>query len=563
MKKRTKQIGLLLAASLLALSLAFCTKEKERISGYDCDADTCGFHKDRISIPDEFDKLERSASRFDHDKHTEALKQEDCTSCHKETEDKQLNFSFALEKPGSGSEALMEAYHQKCIGCHEKRASEKVETGPTTCDECHAGKPDVQKFVYAPVLPETYNAVNDPYHMDCMSCHDDIGGHEEKKGAPNWKHFHNKKYGKPHHELAIPKFTHSLHSKHSQVLKEETKEDCKLCHTLSDKKVLMLEEEGADTTADGTIVASTLSRKDKLHAKCVNCHLVRSEKEPEAGPIGCKDCHTYKDKPEYKDSIVYPDIEQESKILIEAEGKLRAKPVPFDHEFHFDVTQSCNDCHHKSMQSCDECHTLDALKNEKTMKKSGGITLAEAYHQADSKRSCIGCHEEQKQKPDCSGCHQYQKSGLNENACETCHAGTLDELDVTRKLPSPADLFPEDLKDSMVIDLMENEYHGAAFPHGRIVKALTDVSNKNKLASYFHRDKMTMCMGCHHLGPMEEQKMVAECVTCHVARNEPTTATPTLLGAYHQQCLGCHKEMGGKEEEMPKDCTGCHQAKEE
>ncbi|MDX1779543.1 MAG: cytochrome c3 family protein, partial [Thermodesulfobacteriota bacterium] len=171
-------------------------------------------------------------------------------------------------------------------------------------------------------------------------------------------------------------------------------------------------------------------------------------------------------------------------------------------------------------------------------------------------------HETEKQKADCAGCHHLMETGLVESACDTCHTGSLESLDAERKLPPAEDLLPEDIEDELEITILEDEYKASKFPHKQIIKRLTDISNENTLASYFHVEETAVCAGCHHLETIEKKQMVAQCSTCHTVRKEPERETPTLLGAYHQQCLGCHKHMGGTEEEMPQDCAGCHEEKD-
>jgi hypothetical protein len=153
------------------------------------------------------------------------------------------------------------------------------------------------------------------------------------------------------------------------------------------------------------------------------------------------------------------------------------------------------------------------------------------------------------------------KEGLVESSCATCHSGSLESLDNRTKVGVPEELIPDDIKDEMEITILENEYKHSKFTHLEIAKALTNISNDSTLARYFHTDVMTICQGCHHLGPLEKKTNVPLCSSCHTVRKEPQKGTPTLLGAYHQQCLGCHKQMGRTEEEMPQDCAGCHEEK--
>ena len=149
------------------------------------------------------------------------------------------------------------------------------------------------------------------------------------------------------------------------------------------------------------------------------------------------------------------------------------------------------------------------------------------------------------------------KSELTEKSCLVCHSGGLDKASQLRMIGDPDDLLPENLPGVMEISVLENDYMPAKFPHYAHIKKLTDISNENKLARYFHFNTMTICLGCHHYSPLEAKKPIPPCITCHTPKAEPKKHTPTLSGAYHRQCLGCHKEM----EAGPTDCTGCHAEK--
>ena len=110
------------------------------------------------------------------------------------------------------------------------------------------------------------------------------------------------------------------------------------------------------------------------------------------------------------------------------------------------------------------------------------------------------------------------------------------------------------------IDKIEREYGPSTFPHLAMAQRLTKISNESTLARHFHTDNMTICSGCHHLGSLEAAG-IPPCSTCHTVRDEPTSGTPTLLGAYHQQCLGCHEQMDPSGQKYTQDCTGCHKEK--
>jgi hypothetical protein len=149
------------------------------------------------------------------------------------------------------------------------------------------------------------------------------------------------------------------------------------------------------------------------------------------------------------------------------------------------------------------------------------------------------------------------------SACATCHAGKLESLDQAVKLPDPASLFPTNLADVLEISTLGKEYEDVKVQHKKIAQKLTEISNSSKLATYFHKDETTLCSGCHHMGPVEKNKAVPACATCHTARSEPFGNAPTLLGAYHQACLGCHQKMAYPEKAMPQECAGCHKEKKQ
>jgi hypothetical protein len=315
--------------------------------------------------------------------------------------------------------------------------------------------------------------------------------------------------------------------------------------------------------------------------------LERGKENKKAGPFYCNECHSGIEKqPEELLYVPRPERNQPQKLLIET-ADARMQGVPFDHQLHELATTTCQACHHDTLNKCSACHT------QKGSSEGDWVPLAEAYHASTSPWSCVGCHETKKQAADCAGCHSLMKTELAESRCVTCHSGALDaasafvpvpenalsdleELSgelvfslagyawLSSQLPllaAPEELLPEHTQEKMQITLLEKSYDPSEFPHLKIVKKLTDISNNNRLARYFHLDQMTICSGCHHLGPLTLKQTPPLCSTCHTSKNSPQKNTPTLLGAYHRQCLGCHKEMGGDEKERPQSCTGCHKEK--
>ena len=511
-----------------------------------------------ISIPDAFEDLDRAPVKFYHDKHALALEKEGCEKCHSRDEENKFLFTFPKERDESSRDALMNSYHDGCIGCHREMTDGGEKTGPLTCGECHVIEESYHKKEYLPIMPEYYEVLRDTYHKDCLACHQDPAKAAEDAGGLDWKSFYVKE--QPLLEETWPEvlFDYYIHDKHEKTLEEK----CELCHYISPEREKELADEGKEPTCKDWLreidEEQSLTERETAHPRCINCHLERKDaNEEKTGPIYCKDCHTGIERTlEEMADVPRPECEQEEKILIQIEEDARAKGVAFNHKAHQEKTRSCQECHHETLRPCKECHTLTGSD------EGDGITLAEAYHEVSSPWSCIGCHETEKQKENCAGCHHLMESGLVESACDTCHTGSLDSLDAAKKLPQPEELFPEDLKDELEINMLENEYKPSPVLHKQIVKKLTDISNENTLASYFHLEETTICAGCHHLGPIEKNQTIAPCSTCHTTRKEPERETPTLLGAYHQQCLGCHKHMGGTEEEMPQDCAGCHKEKD-
>lgn len=84
-----------------------------------------------------------------HDMHMDAL---DCLDCHHDYKDgENVLEQEALEDGEAEIECaschtrdatldLTKAFHQQCMGCHNKMKKEKEKTGPCLCGECHIKK---------------------------------------------------------------------------------------------------------------------------------------------------------------------------------------------------------------------------------------------------------------------------------------------------------------------------------------------------------------------------------------------------------------------------------------
>jgi hypothetical protein len=453
----------------------------------------------------------------------------------------------------------MNSFHDSCIGCHEKRMAQGKETGPVTCGECHALDREFAKKLRVPVLPEYYEVLRDTYHRQCIACHREPAKHAEDAGPLDWQKFYLAQKSKTERQWPKVVFDYYLHDKHDKALLKQ----CFLCHVISPARQQKLMAEGRMPTGRDWVMdvdeTNDLGQRKVAHARCINCHLERKTQGGQAGPVVCGECHSGVQRTmEQMADVPRPKCDQDEKMLLHREQGARAKAVAFNHASHVAKSRSCQECHHKTLRACDECHT------EKGSVHGGWVTLAEAHHRASSPLSCVGCHDKEKNKPDCAGCHETRQRGLVQSTCTACHSGSLDKLDAAAKLPSPEELIPADTKPKIQLGEIENEYAPSPMPHLAIAKRLTDESNNNSLARHFHKERMTICAGCHHFSPLEAKTQPPRCSTCHTARHEPTGKMPTLLGAYHQQCLGCHRGMDPvreDEKKFPQSCTGCHEEK--
>ncbi|MDY6861971.1 MAG: cytochrome c3 family protein [Thermodesulfobacteriota bacterium] len=449
-----------------------------------------------------FGKLERPHVLFNHSLHTKALKEESCGACHSTDENNYFDFEYPPREFKESKKLLMDFYHDTCIGCHKKGMEEGKKSGFITCGDCHSKKTALQKVEYPAFEFDFYyhNKHVDITEGNCSICH----------------------------HIFFNKATNKL-------IYEKGKEcSCNYCH------------QGKENDSQFS------SLKKVSHLKCINCHINSGKEEIKGGPFQCLECHNEKNirtVGELK-NVLRPDRGQPEKTLIKIENA-RMKEVPFNHEYHENNTKTCKTCHHETLSACRKCHTLEGNS------EGGMVNTANAYHDIYSEKSCIGCHDLKKKDTLCAGCHQIHKIGQGyEKTCIICHSGKKEKnIHKISKIDIPFESIPEDVE----IKILENEYEKVSFPHLNIIKKLTDISNESKLASYFHKDLQTICQGCHHHSPVEIEKGVPACNTCHSSYLGPKRVEmPGLLGAYHSQCLGCHKVMKVE----PTDCTGCHSKKE-
>jgi len=260
--------------------------------------------------------------------------------------------------------------------------------------------------------------------------------------------------------------------------------------------------------------------------------------------------------------------------LDSAEGKkvdsARMNFVPFNHKAHEAANDTCLICHHENLQSCSRCHTTAGVK------EGNFVRLESAMHQRGSKQSCIGCHESIQQKPQCAACHEGISQTRTPAAatCSVCHIAPetaritvagLDDRQAAEMLyaSGKAQQFAyrdDEIPEKVTIGILSDLYEPVALPHRKIVRTLLSNIRGDKLADYFHREKGTVCQGCHHNSPASMKP--PRCAGCHGQPFDRSNASrPGLKGAYHQQCMGCHQKLK-LAKPAATACTECHQEKQ-
>lgn len=522
-------------------------------------------------------EMERPAVPFDHDKHTAAeakTGRDNCAVCHKlEARDKRLKghdvqvfeFPKAVYDPADKA-ATMYAYHNACVSCHRSKKAQGKKTGPLVglCGQCHVRNPKYSRVTWAwqPVFDYKRHA---RHVAATKKLAPDKGLNVVPGGVRLIGEVPNKECQVCHH--SYDEKTQAL------VYKKDFENGCKACHKDKDDK-------------------NARSMKKVAHAACIGCHMKMAQErskevaagrvKPEdakkgLGPFECKGCHgVHKElKPEeiakqprlvrgqkdvmdlFLEQTEPGDKPPAKPVLMTFEKRARMKVVPFNHKAHEPRGQFCNTCHHYSLEKCGNCHTLKGDKE-----KGGGITYEEAFHKADSNRSCVGCHGVAKKSQKCAGCHTFMTNSAPQGACKVCHRGPSGgKLEEVQPIPLFTD--KEKVPESLDIKILAKEFQPAKFPHMKVVNKLASVSNESSLARWFHGDaKATLCEGCHHnMGAPQAINKVPACVACHSRPQEnKAIGRPGILGAYHQQCIGCHEAMRQKPNAL--ECVKCHKQKD-
>jgi len=468
-------------------------------------------------------KLDRPEVAFDHDRHTAALNQvnkKDCALCHGlEEKDDRLSgdktiqvFTFPkAQYPQQDRSAIMSAFHNACVSCHKEKASAGTKTGPRVglCGLCHSKTKAVPQvsWSWSPIFNYARHAKHvDANQKKCELCH----------------HTYDKEQRK-------------------LIYKKDTENSCRACHTSQDSK-------------------EAISMKKAAHSACISCHMKLAEEKKKSGPFLCKGCHGEHKELKPDDLVKIPRLVRGQKDFLDISLKdpktETMKAVPFNHKGHETRGQFCNACHHHSLEKCSNCHTRAG-----DVKKGGGITFERAFHQPDSNRSCVGCHETAKKEAQCAGCHSVMMTkAIPKSACLVCHRGPSEgkPFDVP---PLPLVFDKEKVPEKVVMKHLEKEFKPVELPHLKIVTKLGLISNKSPLARAFHAAKEeSLCSSCHHNGELKATRKVPGCTACHSRPFDPKEpGKPGVLAAYHRQCMGCHQAMNQKP--LPLQCDKCHPAK--
>ena len=88
--------------------------------------------------------LERPPVVFFHSRHTEALARinRDCSVCHMADEKGRLSPKYK-RLADADRQTVTDTYHINCIACHRELAGPDQKSGPQTCGGCHQEKPAV------------------------------------------------------------------------------------------------------------------------------------------------------------------------------------------------------------------------------------------------------------------------------------------------------------------------------------------------------------------------------------------------------------------------------------
>ncbi|MCG8633425.1 MAG: hypothetical protein MI863_06320 [Desulfobacterales bacterium] len=498
-----------------------------------------------IDIPSSPDHKDMPPVQFKHDLHTQAVEGE-CIKCHDNKEGKPV-FKFKRTEDVEGR-SYMDLYHENCVACHADMKGKTGEKGPleAECRVCHNAKPATgsswvgidfdRSLHYTHEKAKTIKSGIKSEETNCNACH------------------------------------HSANMKARTTFYEKGQESaCVYCHK-------------PDSDKGFEVGNGIRSSREAAHDSCVACHLTMTEQKAETGPVDCAGCHAAENQKKIKTNTDIPrlDRNQPDQVLLtgwtdlgqndEVNKKRIAQSmdaVPFDHKAHEAKDLSCKECHHETLNKCASCHAAD-----KGEEKGGYIKLGRAMHDPNASQSCIGCHTEKQAAKECAGCHaQLPKKATKDQDCAACHSvdvkskptamlkntaatGSMAKAAINARTYEKVNL--NDIPETVVINTIEGEYKASEFPHRMVVDAIFKQVENNTMAKAFHKNDLTMCVGCHHNSPATMTP--PKCASCHDIKPDLTTGKPGLKAAYHGQCITCHQEMEVTSV-LPTDCTKCHEKK--
>jgi hypothetical protein len=101
-----------------------------------------------IAHKDVFGKLKRPPAVFSHDLHMGVFEDQGCGVCHHVLDENAGELVYRQgeeyacpdchgKSAKDGAPALREAYHGSCTACHRSMVNNNMNSGPTTCGQCH------------------------------------------------------------------------------------------------------------------------------------------------------------------------------------------------------------------------------------------------------------------------------------------------------------------------------------------------------------------------------------------------------------------------------------------
>lgn len=435
----------------------------------------------RIDLPEVFKRTDMPFAMFNHELHSKKYEKQGCEICHrpvgKSGAENWFERRVVVYGEKDGSEKIKDAYHAYCNQCHAENSD-----NPITCKTCHDPLKEYRPAQW--IARELTLSQHEKMHLfargNCAECH---------HGYINAKKAKQKK------------FVFS----------------CRTCHGK--------EQQG-----------KARAMSEIAHERCLSCHVKAVKTAEYGGPTECVPCHV-KDQGDSLDTVEDMskvkrlDAGQKDTVYIFTEGATRPG-VMFDHKGHEKNVRSCRACHHKDMQACSTCHTLANTAKNKT------LGISDAFMEMNSKKSCIGCHETQKQKKPCSYCHERMAPRASEDSCDVCHTGRPVAKKAAKPKQKSIEGLPASLPEVLTIEKGLIAAEPVKFPHAKIIRILSEGASGSRLAAKFHGGKSVVCAKCHHKSvnnPTNEK-----CSACHPKTSDGKKETVSLGAALKTLCEECH-----------------------